>query len=287
MGILLVILAAFFWGVSGGIAAVLIDRGWDPMVVSFYRGLVGFLCFAAWWLADWKKIRLPGRKAVLWATLAGVGVAGNFTFYFLAISFGSVAVAVTLMYTAPVYVYLIMLVTGSERLTPGILIAIAAVLVGVALLTELPGGALSGVSLASVAAGIAAGLSYAVFLFGFRNAAARGSSVVALAVAFLVFLVVLGAFVNDVQLTAAPRSGDALLFVLLGLLGAGLSFFLYVIGLRSASPVAVSLVAAVEPITASLFGLFLLGQELGAGQWLGLAVILAAVSIMTVHRHRK
>ena len=35
MGVVLVILAAFLWGVSGGIAAMLIERGWDPLVVSF------------------------------------------------------------------------------------------------------------------------------------------------------------------------------------------------------------------------------------------------------------
>lgn len=239
MGIALVILAAFFWGVSGGIAAELMDRGWDPLVVSFYRGAVGLVCFAVWWLSRLRTLSRPDRKVVLWAALAGLGVAGNFTFYFLAISFGSVAVAVTLMYTAPVYVYLVMLATGSERLTPGILVVILAVLVGVALLTELVRGGLSELSLAAAAAGIAAGMAYAVFLFGFRNAAARASPVVALGVAFLVFVLALGPFVDHYQLVAAPLSEDAPLFLLLGLLGAGLSFFLYVVGLKIASAVSV------------------------------------------------
>mgnify|MGYP006293811341 CR=1 FL=1 len=286
MGVALVILAAFFWGVSGGIAAELMDRGWDPLVVSFYRGAVGLVCFAVWWLSRLRTLSHPDRKAMLWAALAGLGVAGNFTFYFLAISFGSVAVAVTLMYTAPVYVYLVMLATGSERLTPGITVVILAVLLGVALLTGLVGG-VSELSLAAVAAGIAAGMAYAVFLFGFRNAAARASPAVALGVAFLVFVLALGPFVDHYQLVAAPLSVDAPLFLLLGLLGAGLSFFLYVVGLKTASAVSVSLVGAVEPVTAALFGLLVLDQTLGTTQWLGMVVILAAVTFMSVRRHAK
>ncbi|MFO7582333.1 DMT family transporter [Guyparkeria sp.] len=285
MGLALIILAAFLWGVSGGIAAMLMERGWDPLVVSFYRGAIGFLCFAAWWLARFATIPRPDRTTVLWAALAGLGVAGNFTFYFLSISHANVAVAVTLMYTAPIYVYLISLATGVVRLTPGFVVAIASILVGVALLTQLVGGdRLSGLTLAGVAAGIAAGMSYAVLLFGFRNAAIRASPVVALGIAFLIFLLVLAPIVDHREVAAAPLSDDVHLFVLLGLFGAGLSFLFYVLGLKRASAVAVSLVAAVEPVTAALFGLVVLGQTLAPGQWLGMVVILATVTALGVRR---
>lgn len=285
MGIALVILAAFLWGVSGGIAAVLIERGWDPLVVSFYRGVVGFLCFAAWWLARFAVIPFPDRRAILWSALAGLGVAGNFIFYFLSISQANVAVAVTLMYTAPVYVYLVSLTTGAVRLTPGFVAAIGSVLLGVALLTQLVGGEnLSGLSFAGVAAGIAAGVSYAVFLFGFRNAALHTSSVEVLAVAFLVFLLVMAPLVDPGTVVAASLSDDVHLFLLLGLFGAGLSFVFYVLGLRRATPVAVALVAAVEPVTASLFSLVVLGQSLAPLQWLGMVVIIATVTALAIRQ---
>ena len=46
---MLIALAALFWGISGGIAGILLDSGWDAAVVSFYRGFVG-LVFALVWL---------------------------------------------------------------------------------------------------------------------------------------------------------------------------------------------------------------------------------------------
>ena len=44
----LVMLAALCWGLSGGIGGILMDDGWDPFVVSFYRGAIGLLCVLLW-----------------------------------------------------------------------------------------------------------------------------------------------------------------------------------------------------------------------------------------------
>lgn len=39
----LVALAALCWGLSGGIGGILTAEGWDPVLVSFYRGVIGLL----------------------------------------------------------------------------------------------------------------------------------------------------------------------------------------------------------------------------------------------------
>ncbi|MYL60003.1 EamA/RhaT family transporter, partial [Virgibacillus halodenitrificans] len=49
-GVGLVMLAAICWGISGGIADILMTRGWNPIVISFYRGAIGFICFFAWFI---------------------------------------------------------------------------------------------------------------------------------------------------------------------------------------------------------------------------------------------
>ncbi|WP_340638699.1 EamA family transporter [Vreelandella lionensis] len=97
---MLIALAAFFWGISGGIAGILLDSGWDAAVVSFYRGFVGLLFALGWLLLQRGGRGLASRPLWFWSVVAGLGVAGNFTFYFLSIDHGSVAVAATLMYFA-------------------------------------------------------------------------------------------------------------------------------------------------------------------------------------------
>lgn len=169
-GIVLVMLAAMFWGISGGITDILMDKGWDPLIISFYRGAVGFLFFFVWFIIHFKQNLVSSSRFHLWSLLGGIGVAGNFTFYFLSIQESSVAVAATLMYTAPIFVLLISFLFRIEQSIWFKWVCVFSVIVGIVLIT----GAYDPESLSTgvfgVVAGLAAGLSYALFIFGFKNA---------------------------------------------------------------------------------------------------------------------
>ncbi|NBC22533.1 MAG: EamA family transporter [Gammaproteobacteria bacterium] len=273
-----VVLAAFFWGVSGGIGGILLANGWEPSVVSFYRGAVGLVMVLAWLAMQPRGSGLDDGRLWFWSVVAGLGVAGNFAFYFLSMAEGSVAVAVTLMYCAPVFVYLISLLAGIERSSPVKWGAIMLVMLGIVLLTRPYDVGAAGVTAFGIGAGLLAGLSYAVFIFGFKFAAPRGSPQAVLAIAFATLVAVLIWSADADQGVAALSSSDASLFVALGVLGAGLSFFLYVMGLRWTTPVIAAIVAMIEPVTASLFGILLLGEALGAQQLLGMGLILVTVT---------
>lgn len=54
-GIALVMLAAMLWGLSGGIADILMERGWNPLVISFYRGAAGFIFVFLWFLINFRE----------------------------------------------------------------------------------------------------------------------------------------------------------------------------------------------------------------------------------------
>ncbi len=69
---------------------------------------------------------------------------------------------------------------------------------------------------------------------------------------------------------------------MLGVLGAGVSFVLYVIGLNHIAPAVASIVAMVEPVTAALFGFLVLNQTLAGPQLFGMGLILAAVTTLSV-----
>ena len=283
----LVMLAALCWGLSGGIGGILMDDGWDPFVVSFYRGAIGLLCVLLWLALRPRGSGLSNPRLWGWSALAGLGVAGNFAFYFLSIAEGSVAVAATLMYCAPVFVYLTSFVLRLERPSPLKWAAIALVLLGVVLLTDVYDIRSGGVSLISAGAGLLSGLSYAVFIFGLKFAAPHGSPQAILVVAFLVLGVAL-IWPGDAGQTAAVLSSSRWpLFLGLGVLGAGLSFVLYVIGLKHTAPAVASIVAMVEPVTASLFGVLILDEGLAGLQVLGMALILVAVTTLSVYSSRR
>ena len=80
---LFLVLAAFCWGVSGGIGGILMAGGWDPLVVSFYRSAVGLLFVVGWLVLRPVHTGLKNSRLWLWSVAAGLGVAGNFAFYFV------------------------------------------------------------------------------------------------------------------------------------------------------------------------------------------------------------
>ncbi|MCP3029429.1 DMT family transporter [Halobacillus sp. A5] len=281
-GVGLVMLAAICWGISGGIADILMTRGWDPIVISLYRGAVGFICFFAWFLFRLRQNWIFSTRLYIWSLLAGVGVAGNFTFYFLSIQASSIAVAATLMYTAPVFVLFISFLFRLERSTWFKWGCISGVLMGIILLTGAYNLESVTVSLPGVAAGLAAGLSYALFIFGFKNASSIGKPQASLTIAFFSFCLILLLISDKKETVEVLASSDIGWFLLLGIVGAGISFIFYVIGIRRTTPTTASMVAMVEPVTASLFGVLLIGDHLTTMQLLGMALILSTVTVLSV-----
>ncbi|MFW5825028.1 MAG: DMT family transporter [Marinobacter sp.] len=286
-GALLVMLAALCWGVAGGMGGLLIDKGWHPLVASFYRGAVGLLFVLVWLALHPQGSGLGNPRLWLWSGLAGLGVAGNFSFYFLSIEAGSLPVAATLMYSAPVFVYLVSFGLGLEKPTLLKGAAIALVLTGIVLLTGLYRAGPGGMTGLGIAAGLLAGLSYSLFIFGFKYASEVGSPPASLAIAFAVLVVVLSLPAGPAQALAVLDSPDWPLFTVLGLLGGGISFAFYVRGLAPTAPTVASILAMVEPVTASLFGVVVLGAHLESPQLLGMALVLVTVTALSIHSSRQ
>jgi len=259
--------------------------GWDPFVVALYRGAIGLLFVLPWLALRPRGRSLASRRLWFWSTVAGLGVAGNFAFYFMSIAEGSVAVAVTLMYCAPVFVYLVSFTLKLEKPTPQSLIAIAMVMLGVMLLTRIYEVGAGGVTPLGAGAGLLSGLSYAIFIFGFKYAAPHGSPQAILVIAFAVLVTIL-IWPSDADQTVTVLSTSSWpLFAALGVLGAGLSFILYIIGLNHTAPTVASIVAMVEPVTASLFGFVILNESLFVSQICGMAMILVAVTALKLGEH--
>ena len=278
-----VALAALCWGLSGGIGGILTGQGWGPVVVSFYRGVIGLLFVLIWLALRPRSSGLANSRLWFWSATAGVGVAGNFVFYFLSIAEGTVAVAATLMYCAPVFVYLVSFALKLERPTLFKWAAVALVMLGVVLLTGIYEIGAGDVTPIAAGAGLLSGLSYAVFIFGFKYAAPHGSPQAILVIAFAVLATVLIWLGDAAQTMAVLNTPSWPLFVVLGVLGAGLSFIFYIVGLTHTAPAVASIVAMVEPVTASAFGVVVLNESLAALQIFGMGLILVTITALSVY----
>ena len=73
------------------------------------------------------------------------------------------------------------------------------------------------------------------------------------------------------------------MFIALGVLGGGVSFISYIVGLKHTVPTVAAVVAMVEPVTATLFGIVLLNESLRSVQFLGMGLILVTVTALSVY----
>lgn len=283
-GAVKIFLAATLWGIAGGIGGVLIDGGWDPIVISLYRGFLTLIFAVVWLVASRNCQGFEDVRQWAWSILAGVGVAGAFSFYFISMQQSGVAVAATLLYSAPIFVFLTGLLIGSEHLKFGEVVALFFVFLGVALLTGAFGEIHSKITSAGLVTGLMAGVSYAAFIFGFRYASQRGSIQVVMVIAFTVECWSLLTLVGGHAWPDSLSGSEATYILLLGILGGGPSFYLYIQGVRRTTPMIASLTAMAEPITAALFGLFVLGQILSWPQLLGATIVIMTVTIMNIRQ---
>lgn len=102
-------------------------------------------------------------------------------------------------------------------------------------------------------------------------------------IAFATLITVL-VWPGDADQTVAVLSTPSWpLFAALGVFGAGLSFILYIVGLNHTTPTVASIVAMVEPVTASLFGVVVLNESLVGLQLVGMALILVTVTALSTY----
>lgn len=261
---------------------MLVAGGWNPLVVSLFRGILTFAFAAMWFAISAKKGELASARLWLWSTFAGGGVAGAFSFYFMGMDQGSVAVAATLLYSAPVFVYLVAFLSGAEKTSISKALGLLPVVAGVALLTGIFSQAKVEVSATTVAIGLLSGVSYAAFIFGFRNASAYGSPQSIITIAFAVECLLLLTIVGQEAWGKPLNYADSGLFLLLGLLGGGPSFLLYIVGLKLTQPSLAALTGMAEPITAAFFGYLVLGQFLSPPQLAGAMLVIATVTLLNI-----
>lgn len=281
-GRLAILAAAVLWGSIGVVSTGLFRLGLSPWEVAFWRAALSAGALLAWLGAARREALRPGtpRDALL---LAGYGVVAVGLFYVsfqLATWLTSVAVAVVLLYTAPVFVLLGARLFLGEALTPAKGIMAALVVAGVWATALGARGAEVRLDAAGVAWGIAAALAYSsYYLFGRRYLPRYGvprtlfwslaSGTVVLAAA--------GAAVGEPPRLPLPGAAWPLLLAL-SLGTTLLANALYYWGIARTEAGVAAVIAAIEPVVAALLALAVFGERLAAAGWVGVGLVVCGVA---------
>lgn len=290
-GTLPVFLAGCLWGTAGLFNAGIRAAGFSSFDITFLRALCTFLCFGAV-IAVRHPRRLCIRLRDVWCFL-GTGVASMAFFnvcYFLTMERTTLAMAVMLMETSPIFVVLLSAVLFRERLNAKKLIAVGLTIVGCALMCDVFGGGTS-LSPSGVLIGLASGLGYALYSIFSRFALLRGYH--SETISFYTFLFAALAMIPFTHFDAIGAALAGGTFPWLIVVGYGLitmiTYYLYTAGLTVIENGKAAICAMSEPPMAALLGVIFLHDPLpGILQAAGMLLMLGAIVLLnTKEKGRK
>jgi drug/metabolite transporter (DMT)-like permease len=288
-GLVLALLSAVSFGLSGALARGLIDVGWSPGAVVLAR-----IAIAALVVAPLAARALRGRWGLLWRNrrtvllYGAVPVAGTQFAYFSAVAAMDVAPALLIEYTAPAAIVVWLWLRRGERPHVLTLAGAGVAALGLVLVLDLLSGA--NLALDGVLWALAAMLGVASY---FVMSADSRSGVPPLALAGgglavgAVALGVLGlAGVLPMQATtAAPTYAGAAIpwwlpFIALGVVTAAVAYTTGIAAIRRLGSRLASFVALLEVVAAVTFAWLLLDQLPGMLQLVGGAFIVVGVIVV-------
>ena len=281
-GLLLVALAALTWGTTGSVSALLVERAaGTPLLIGAMRMILGALTLlVAAWASRQGRIDPADRLRCL---AMGIALAVFQIGYFGAVPLVGVALtALIAICSAPVMIALLAWIALGERPTARVGVALVLGIAGTALLIAGPRAAadvsprlVGGAGLAAMAA-----LAYATFVVLAKTGLARSAPWPLTGASFAIAAVLLSPALvwGDAPFRQIAMGWPWYLY--LGVVTTGVAYALYTNGLRRVSAAAAGVVSLVEPLSATLIGVLLLGERLGAAGITGAMLLLGAMVLL-------
>jgi drug/metabolite transporter (DMT)-like permease len=258
----------------------------DPLILSQTRTSFSLLVLLPMLVGrqGWQRIKLPRPDLIQCLVLGMLGVAASNYFYYVAIQKTSVAIAIILQYTAPVWVLLYVVARGQQKLSLQKVAAVGVALAGIALTIGIVGAkTASPLRLDSYGflAAMLASFSFAFYNVGGHRILARYDRWRVL-VWTLISASVFWLFVNPPWRVLAAHYAPAqwgflFAFSMISVLG---SFSLYFLGLQYLEPTRAIIASCLEPVFSILLAAALLGESLRPIQTLGIVLVLSAIVIV-------
>ena len=276
---LYVFAAGSLWGIISLFLKPMLNLGFSQIQTVTLRCLVAAAVLGVYMLIKDKSLfRFKLRD--IWCFL-GTGLVSLMFFsicYFYSMTYNGVCVAVILLYTSPVFVMLLSLPLFKEKITYKKLIAVVLTVAGCVFVSGAAGG--QSIGFVGIVLGICSGLGYALYSIFSRYALQRNYN--SMTISFYTFLFCgLGClpFASPVSM-ALGLSPKAVLYSLgLGVVCCVMPYILYTKGLEYVDNTRASVIVAVEPVVASLIGVFVYNESVTAVKLLGVALVLSAVVI--------
>jgi len=278
-GPLFILAAAMLFGTTGTVRA-LMPEGMSPALTGALRLAVGGPLLLALTAVGKQtrsaRYRMPWRATLLAA--AGVGLF-QVCFFSAVVRTGVAVGTIVAIGSAPLAAGLIEAAFFHETLTPRWLAA-ALMSIGGGSLLVASGHELT-LELSGILLAVGSGLGYAVYQVACQRLVRGRSPERVTAVVLCLGALLLAPFLASpgAHLVRTPRGLVTVLF--LGVIATAAAYALFARGLQTTPVSRAAVLALAEPLTACLLGVFFLGEALSGQAWLGAALVVGGLVLVT------
>jgi drug/metabolite transporter (DMT)-like permease len=255
----------------------------DPLILAQTRATFSLLLLAPflWWRRGRAAMTLPRADFIRCLALGVLGVAASNYLYYFAIQKTTVAVAIILQYTAPVWVLLYMVARKRQRASGQRVTSVALAVLGSALAIGVVGGGRFHLDRWGVMAALLAAFAFAFYNVGGHDVLSRHDHWRVLT------YVLLGAalfwlLVNPPWKIAAAgyTAGEWLFLLLFAVISVLVPYLFYFAGLRHLDATRAIVTSCLEPVFSIVIAALALGELVRPLQVAGIALVLLATVLV-------
>ncbi len=271
--------AAILWG-TAGTAQALTPAGYDPAAIGALRLLIGGLALLLLALSR-QELQLPRGWHWLPLLLAAALTSSYQLCYFSAVAKTGVAVGtVVAMGSAPIAGGLLGLIFRGER--PGRRWYLATPLaISGCILLGFSGGEVT-VDPLGILLAFGAGCSYAAYALAIKGLLDKYSPNVLIAIVVCLGALILSPALLRIDVDWLMQPSTMLIALYLGLATLALSYWLFARGLQTVQVAGAVTLTLIEPMTAALLGIFILGEILNLQAFAGIGLIFSGLVVLII-----
>ncbi len=279
----MILIAAMLWG-TVGTAKTFAPIGVDSISIGAMRLLVGGVVLLVV-AALMGKMTLKGWPPLI-VILAGASMALFQPFFFNAVSLTGVAVGtVTAIGSAPVFSGMIEWLIFKTR--PAGVWWISTLLAVVGCIILMFNTSAVTVDPMGILSALGAGISFASFTILNAQLVRTHHPIASAAVIFSTSALMLSPFIFIYDSSWLLEPDGLFVALHIGVLATGLAYYLFALGLRHVKSSTAVTLSLAEPLTASILGVFLVGEILDVWSWVGLIMLLTGIALLVLQSRKR
>ncbi|MBQ5331784.1 MAG: EamA family transporter [Oscillospiraceae bacterium] len=282
ISVLCIIASGCLWGTLGIFVRDFSEYGISSMTVVFLRSVLTAL-FTMGAMALFRRDELKIKLRHLWI-FAGMGLLSIVFFnfcYFTAVTLMPLSAAAILLYTSPVFVMLLSALFFKERITRRKLLSAGIAIIGLVLVTGVIGDA-AAITPSGILYGLGSAFGYALYSIFSRAAINRGYSALTVtgwAFTFSALFSAAAADMNALGNMLAVKPSMGIYAAVFAIVASVLPYLLYSLGLKGTDNSTAAVIASVEPVAATLFGMILYGEIPSLSAAAGIILVISALAV--------